>query len=87
VDAVGAVNTGDGTAAVDTVGAVNTGDATGAVDTIRYAAASYALASAGTTIFPEEHQKSGCCLHVNKALSTQLNTEFHHNHNARRHCF
>jgi hypothetical protein len=29
---------------------------------------------AGITVFPGEHQNSGYCLHVNKALHTQFNT-------------
>jgi hypothetical protein len=41
--------------------------------TIRRVAARDALARAGITIFPEEHQNSWCCLHVNKAINIQFN--------------
>ncbi len=54
---------------------------------IRYAAAVPVLAGGRNNAVPEEHQKSWCCLHVNKAVNTQFNAQLHHNHDAREHCF
>ena len=54
---------------------------------IRYAAAAPVWVRGRNNVVPEEHQKSWCCLHVNKAVNTQFNTQLHHNHDAREHYF